>query len=210
MGDRLDILRSFVRVAADRVKSAAPGRDILERATRAMSMIRNREVVVPAHELQRQLARSMSFRSLSLQLVQGTLGFDIESDSGQPIVFSWSQPRVRFAAQGAKEISVLVESDSPAGVRAASEIFEGFAEMIASRLWPSAHRDSQSDVGTIVERDQSSGLRVDLRSVPAVRRLSRDPTRRLLMEAIGLRAIRFEERGVVFQIHVTGLDAPPK
>jgi hypothetical protein len=109
---------------------------------------------------------------------------------------------VRFAPRGAKEISFDVEPPDAHDV----SIVSALAGCIAKATWPMIAPTGSIDVGgAIVERDKPGRLRVDLRSVPAVRRFASTQTAAMIFDVLELESLRVEPGALALKLKLPQL-----
>ena len=109
--------------------------------------------------------------------------------SGREVQFSLAPRSVRFAPRGAKEISFDVEPPDAHD----TSIVSALAGCIAKATWPMIAPPGSPDVGgAIVERESPGRVRVDLRSVPAVRRFASTQAATMIFDVLELESLRVE------------------
>ena len=202
MTDRFDILRSWVRVAADRAvdrltgtKLAAATKQIVERLTQQRWRLSDEALTAAAAHAEGVDSAMVSCRS-------GKMFVDASMTSGKEVQFSLAPHAVRFAPRGAKEISFDVE---PPDAHDAS-LVGALAACIAKATWPMIASPDSIDVGgAIVERETAGRLRVDLRSVPAVRRFSSNQTAAMVFDMLELESIRVEPGALALKLRLPQL-----
>lgn len=202
MTDRFDILRSWVRVAADRAvdrltgtKLAAATKQIVERLTQQRWRLSDEALTAAAAHAEGVDSAMVSCRS-------GKMFVDASMTSGKEIQFSLAPHSVRFAPRGAKEISFDVE---PPDAHDAS-VVGALAACIAKATWPMIAPPDSIDVGgAIVERETAGRLRVDLRSVPAVRRFASNQTAAMVFDMLELESIRVEPGALALKLKLPQL-----
>ena len=189
MSDRLDILRSWIRTAADRAVDRATGtrlatatRRILERLTQQLWRLSDDALTTAA-------AHAEGVDSAMVTCRRGRIFVDASLTSGQEVQFSLAPLSVRFAPRGAKEISFDVE---PPGAFDHS-IVGALAACIARATWPMILPQNTQEAGSaIVERESAERVRVDLRTVPAVRRFASHGTAAMIFDVLELESIRVQ------------------
>lgn len=202
MTDRFDILRSWVRVAADRAvdrltgtKLASATKQIVERLTQQRWRLSDEALTAAAAHAEGVDSAMVSCRS-------GKMFVDASMTSGKEIQFSLAPHSVRFAPRGAKEISFDVE---PPDAHDAS-VVGALAACIAKATWPMIASPDSIDVGgAIVERETAGRLRVDLRSVPAVRRFASNQTAAMVFDMLELESIRVEPGALALKLKLPQL-----
>jgi hypothetical protein len=202
MTERFDILRSWVRVAADRAidrltgtKLASATKQIVERLTQQRWRLSDETLTAAAAHADGVDSAMVSCRS-------GKMFVDASMTSGKEVQFSLAPHAVRFAPRGAKEISFDVE---PPGAHDTS-VVGALAACIAKATWPMIAPSDSIDVGgAIVERETAGRLRVDLRSVPAVRRFASNQTAAMVFDMLELESMRVEPGALALKLKLPQL-----
>lgn len=202
MTDRFDIVRSWVRVAADRAverltgtKVAAAGKQILERLTQQRWRLSDETLTAAAAHADGVDSAMVSCRS-------GKLFVDASMTDGKEVQFSLTPHAVRFAPRGAKEISFDVEPPDAHD----SSVVGALAACIAKATWPMIAASDSIELGSaIVERESPGRLRVDLRSVPAVRRFASTQTASMVFDLLELESIRVEPGALALKLKLPQL-----
>ena len=197
---KLDIIRSLLREGADIAK------DKLERLTPAETLkdalrdLKNGRARISDEQLCAVVTRVTSLSSAHVACAAGAIHIDAGTDSG-PLVFSVKPVGVSFAPQGAKELSFKISPAESTKHLSTSPIVSALAGSIAAGLWGAALSQADQDTlcGAFVERNGLGQLRVDLRSVPAVRALQRKPALALMTEVMELAEIHVEEGGLLLR-----------
>ena len=202
MTDRFDIVRSWVRVAADRAvdrisstKVASVTKQVLERLTQQRWRLSDEALTSAA-------AHAEGVDSAMVACHSGRMFVDASMTNGREVQFSLAPGSVRFAPRGAKEISFDVEPPDAHD----TSIVGALAACIAKATWPMiASADSIDVGGAIVERETSGRLRVDLRSVPAVRRFASTQTAAMIFDVLELESLRVEPGALALKIKLPQL-----
>ena len=202
MTDRFDILRSWVRLAADRAvvritgtKVASATRQILERLTQQRWRLSDELLTSAA-------AHAEGVDSAMVACHSGRVFVDASMSNGKEVQFSLTPRSVRFAPRGAKEISFDVEPPDAHD----SSIVGALAGCIAKATWPMiAAGDSNDFGGAIVERETPGRLLVDLRSVPAVRRFASTQTAAMIFDVLELESLRVEPGALAIKLKLPQL-----
>ena len=202
MTDRFDILRSWVRLAADRAvvritgtKVASATRQILERLTQQRWRLSDELLTSAA-------AHAEGVDSAMVACHSGRVFVDASMSNGKEVQFSLTPRSVRFAPRGAKEISFDVEPPDAHD----SSIVGALAGCIAKATWPMiAAGDSNDFGGAIVERETPGRLLVDLRSVPAVRRFASTHTAAMIFDVLELESLRVEPGALAIKLKLPHL-----
>jgi hypothetical protein len=168
MGDRSDYLRSLVRAFAEGaarrlgVPLAALQRLLREAVLQASS--------VSDRQITKALARVPSVREASAVCRDERIWIEATFDDGESLQLSVAPIGARFAPRGAKELLFRVEPEAMAGRARARDLVGAIAALVAHVLWaPFFGRLLNPSYDVIAERDGTDEVRVDLRSVPAVR-----------------------------------------
>jgi len=200
MNDRFDILRSWVRMAADRAvdrvtetKLASMTKQLLERLTQQRWRLTD-ETLTTA------VAHADGVDSAMVACHSGRMFVDASMTNGREVQFSLAPSSVRFAPRGAKEISFDVEPPDAHD----TSIVGALAGCIAKATWPMI-ADSVDVGSAIVERENPGRLRVDLRSVPAVRRFSSTQTAVMIFDVLELESIRVEPGALTLKLKLPQL-----
>lgn len=167
MGNRSDVLRSLVRGLAQGAgrKLGVPliglqrlVRDLLAEA----SSITDRQIATV-------LTRVAGVREASAVCRDERILIQASFDEGETVNVSLEPLFARFAPRGAKEIAFRVTPPELAGRAEVRDLVGAIAALIAHTLWaPFVGRLLNPVFDAIAERDGAE-VRVDLRSVPAVR-----------------------------------------
>ena len=202
MTDRFDIVRSWVRTAADRAvhritgtKVASVTKQLLERLTQQRWRLSDELLTSAA-------AHADGVESAMVACRSGRMFIDASMTNGREVQFSLAPRAVRFAPRGAKEISFDVEPPDAHD----TSIVGALAGCIAKATWPMIASTDSIDVGSaIVERETPSRLRVDLRSVPAVRRFASTQTAAMIFDVLELESLRVEPGALALKLKLPQL-----
>jgi len=202
MTDRFDIVRSWVRLAADRAinritgtKLASVTRQILERLTQQRWRLSDELLTSAA-------AHADGVDSAMVACRSGRMFVDASMTNGKEVQFSLTPRSVRFAPRGAKEISFDVEPPDAHD----TSIVGALAGCIAKATWPMiSPADSFDFGGAIVERETPGRLRVDLRSIPAVRRFAATQTAAMIFDVLELESLRVEPGALALKLKLPQL-----
>jgi hypothetical protein len=202
MTDRFDIVRSLVRAAADRAvdrlantRVAAATKQLVERLAKQRWRLSDETLTAAA-------AHAQGVDSAMVACHSGRLFVDASMTSGREVQFSLIPISVRFAPRGAKEISFDVDPPDAHD----SSIVGALAGCIAKATWPMiASADAVDMGGAIVERESRGRLRVDLRSVPAVRKFASSQTATMIFDVLELESIRVEPGGLALKLKLPQL-----
>ncbi len=197
MSDRLNVLRSLLRGAADRVldragdtRIARATRDVLERMTQQRWRLSDDALTTAA-------AHAEGVDSAMVICRSGRIFVDASLATGRDVQFSLGPLPVRFAPRGAKEISFDVE---PPGAMDGS-IVGALGACIARATWPMIMPPDTRDVGcAIVEREAPDRVRIDLRTVPAVRRFASSGPASMIFDVLELESIQVETGSLTLKL----------
>ena len=205
MTDRFDIVRSWVRVAADRAVDRINGTRIasvtkllLERLTQQLWRLSDEALTAAA-------AHAEGVDSAMVACRSGRMFVDASLTNGREVQFRLAPRSVRFAPRGAKEIAFDVEPPDAHD----TSIVGALAGCIAKATWPMIAPADSIDVGSaIVERENPGRLRVDLRSVPAVRRFASTQTAAMIFDVLELESLRVEPGALALKLKLPQLTPP--
>jgi len=202
MIDRSDIVRSWIRAAADRAidritstKMASVAKQVLERLTQQRWRLSDELLTTAA-------AHADGVDSAMVACHSGRIFVDASMTNGREVQFSLSPHSVQFAPRGAKEISFDVEPPDAHD----SSVVGALAACIAKATWPMIAAAGSRDLGgAIVEREASGRVRIDLRSVPAVRQFASTQTAAMIFDAMELESIRVEPGALALKLKLPQL-----
>jgi hypothetical protein len=167
MGDRSDFVRSIVRGLAEGagkrlgVPIAGLARLFREALAQASS--------VSDRQIAKALTRVPQVREASAVCRDERIWIDATFEDGANIRVSVTPLPPRFAPRGAKELMFLVDPEQMAGRAQVRDLVGAIGALVAHSLWaPFFGRLLNPSFDAIAERD-GDHVRVDLRSVPAVR-----------------------------------------
>ncbi len=167
MSDRSDYMKSLVRgfaeSASKRLGTPLAGlRKLLQAAMAQASSISDHQIVTA-------LTRVQGVSEASAVCREDRIWVEATSSEGLVVRFSMEPTGARFAPRGAKELIFHVEPEEVATKAFARDLVAAVAALVAHTLWgPFLGRSSAPEYDAIAEREGKE-VRVDLRSVPAVR-----------------------------------------
>ncbi len=184
----LDFVRSLIRTVADeavsRVENSAP----VTAARALVEQLKEQRATVAEETLTAAAAHAEGISAATVTCRQGRIFVDATFTAGGDVHFSVAAARVFFAPRGAKEIVFQVEP--PEHAQKARSVIATLAGCIAQAIWPALLRDTTKSAGdAIVETDRSGALRVDLRTVPAVRAAMAKGPQAMMLDILSLDAI---------------------
>ena len=166
MGDRSDILRSFVRQAADRASKRLGPLGSLGKRIRDLAKTAG---IVPDSALTKAIGRAPNVTQASVVARDGRLWVEACFGTEQWTRVSFEPREPRFAPRGPKELTFAVDPPELANKAAVRDLVAALAALVAHTLWAPLLGSMEEPVfDAIAERD-GSNVRVDLRTVPAVR-----------------------------------------
>jgi hypothetical protein len=167
MGDRSDLFRSLLRGFAEgagrRLGIPFAGlQKLLREAISQASSVSDRQIA-------KALTRVAGVREASAVCRDERIWIQATFEQGSTVNISVVPLAARFAPRGAKEVSFRVEPPELASRAEVRDLIGAIAALIAHTLWaPFFGRLLNPNYDAIAERD-GADVRVDLRSVPAVR-----------------------------------------
>ncbi len=207
MSEGSDRLRSLLRGAAREVTRRAASFAPLVEARRVFGELRQGRIPVPTDSLRAQLLRVPELDSLWLDVGPEGVRVDASFTRGTSVRVTFVPVAARFAPRGAKELVFRVEPPEHASGARVADLCAALAAAVARTVWAAIlPPDDGSAPDAIVERDANAELRIDLRTLPAIRRL-RGPQQAVLdgMPIVGVGA---SENGLYLQIPVPGMRPP--
>jgi hypothetical protein len=167
MGDRYDFVRSLVRGFAEGASRRiglplASLQRMLKEALQNASSVSERQIA-------KALTRVPNVREASAVCRDERIWIEATFEEGEPVHVSVAPLGARFAPRGAKELIFDVQPEELAARAAVRDLVAAIAALIAHALWaPFFGRLLNPSFDAIAERDGAE-VRVDLRTVPAVR-----------------------------------------
>jgi hypothetical protein len=202
MTERFDIVRSWVRAATDRAIDRLKGTKVVSATRQLLERLTQQRWRLSDETLTAAAAHANGVDSAMVCCRSGRMYIDASMTNGKEVQFTLTPRSVRFAPRGAKEISFDVE---PPDAHDAS-IVGALAGCIAKATWPMISPPDTVDVGSaIVERDSPGRLRVDLRSVPAVRRFASTSAGKMIFDVLELESIRVEPGALALKLKLPEL-----
>jgi hypothetical protein len=204
---RIDILRSLLRSAARGVGSGLRTLLPTEALGRALDDLRQRRVLISPARLTSALAHAPHVQSASVALRDRRIDVDAVFASGPTLQVGLEPRAVRFAPRGAKEVVFQVVPPSLVADPRVADITSAVAGVIAEDIYRFAVGDGRSsDVsGAIVEREGADLLRVDLRTVPFVRRAAGSGALAVLLDVLEVAALYVETQGLRLELKLPRL-----
>ena len=202
MTDRFDIVRSWVRAAADQAVQRVKDARIVSAAAQLLERLTQQRWRLSDEILTAAAAHAEGVDSAMVACHSGRLYVDASMRNGREVQFSLAPRSVRFAPRGAKEISFDVE---PPDAHDPS-IVGALAACVAKATWPIIGSTGTVDVGgAIVERESPGRLRVALRTVPAVRQFASTQAGAMIFDVLELESIRVEPGALALKMKLPQL-----
>jgi len=201
VSDRLDVLRSLLRAGADRAGRGARRLGGVDAFRKALHDLRRQRIPVRDEALTAAVAHAPGVEAATASARDEAVHVDASFRDGTHLHLGLYPDGARFAPRGAKELRFRIEPAELARDRRARELTASIAGAVARSLWAMLlqRAEGQNSV-PIVDRDGDGRLRVDLRTIPALRKIqSRGPIA-LMLEALEVRAMRVEPGALVLEI----------
>lgn len=204
MTRRIDVLRSWLRTAAQGagrgLKRIVPTEGLRQLA----ADLRRKRVSIPTARIGTALAHAPEVRSAAVLARGGKLLVDAVFSDGEALQVSFAPAAVRFAPRGAKELVFRVEPAERAAQLRVAGLASTLAGALAHELYraglPNADPDDPS--GAIVDREGADRLRIDLRTVPAVRSALGSTALAVMMEVMKIAAVYVDDHGVRIELEL--------
>lgn len=202
MSDRFDVVRSWVRAAADHALERFKDTRVASVASQLLERLAQQRWRLSDETLTAAAAHAEGVDSAMVACHSGRLFVDASMTNGREVQFSLVPRGVRFAPRGAKEIAFDVEPPDAHD----SSIVGALAACIAKATWPMIAAVDSVDVGAaIVEREGPGRLRVDLRTVPAVREFASTQTGAMIFDVLELESIRVDPGSLALKLKLPQL-----
>lgn len=207
MSDRSDRFRSLIRDAARTVRTRAESFAPIAGMRQMLGELRHGRVLLPAEALRTQLLRVPELETLWLEVRPSGVLIDASFTRGEPLRFTLVPVAARFAPRGAKELILRVEPVELAGGARVADLAAALSVAVARALWaPVLPPDDGASPDAIVERDPGAELRIDLRTIPMVRKL-KGPAHALL-DALALASFSAEDGALSLGLQLPGMPPP--
>ncbi|MAQ17925.1 MAG: hypothetical protein CMN30_24395 [Sandaracinus sp.] len=201
---RFDLLKSFIRAGADRARDGLDAVRPVGALRRAVSELRQQRMVVPESALSSAVAHAPGVLAAHASARRGRIQVDARFDDGE-LAFALEFFAVRFAPKGAKEITFRVHPAGGARDGRVRDLTGAIAGVIAKGLWPMVIPSGRPTHGAIVDREGDDLVRVDLRSVPAVREALQGGPIALVLEALELQRLEPADGELLLHLRLPGL-----
>jgi hypothetical protein len=194
-----------MRSAVDRAGVGLGKLGGLGEARRILGELAQRRLLVPEAAVTAAVARAHGVESATAQVRDGAVWVDAFFADGDHLQVRFAPATPTFAPRGPKELVWLVSPPEATRSRHLHDVASALATAIAHALWAVALPRGEADVGAIVDRDSDERLRVDLRSVPAVRALLGRGGAGAVVEVLELERIECEGGELRLQLKLPGL-----
>ncbi|MEM6961784.1 MAG: hypothetical protein AAF355_13270 [Myxococcota bacterium] len=201
-----DLWKSLVRQACDHAVQQAT-RSNLGRVLRdGLEVLTKQQIPVRSEILGSAVVRAPEVHSASIMTQEGRLMLDVRFEDDEELRFSLFPTRVSFAPHGAKEIHFQVSPPELAKRRRIGNLVSAISGAIAHALWAMVLGEPSAEVhGAITERGEPGTIRVDLRTVPAVREIMGKGAVAAIIDVLEVASIRVEPTGLALEVRVPGL-----
>ncbi len=201
-----DLIRSFVRGAADAAVKRAERVGGLDRIRTAVGHLAQRQLPVTMGTLTTAIAHLPGVASASVSASQGALIVDVAFDDGGYLEFRLIPTRILFAPRGAKEIRFRIEPPEASRGPGVLDVVGAIGGTIALALWPVGTLEASGRTAcAIVDRDGPDAFSMDLRSVPAIRALESRGSIAIVTEVLGLEEITVEDGVLLLRLRLPQL-----
>lgn len=202
---RFDLLKSLVRAGADRATDRLTSVGPLKMVRRFVRELRDQRSLVDERSLSAAVAHGPGVRAASVTARSGRLRVDL-SIGEEDLVFHVTPAGVWFASRGAKEIAWAIEPPALGRHRSVRDAISALSGAVAHGMWSVAIGPlSEEPGGAIVDVDSPGRLRVDLRSVPAVRNASTKPSVAMVFDVLDLERIDIDEGAMALRLRLPTL-----
>lgn len=204
---RLDLLRSYVNQATDRIKEGTKNLLPLDSLREIVGDLRHRRVRILESRLTRAVARTPGIDEASVSAKDGALFIDLYcAESGRGVAAKIEVYVQAFAPRGAKEIGFSVTPESAAENRQLAEALGYLSGTIAEILWaPAGVVPGEVPGAAFIERDGHHSFRADLRTVPSVRAALARPASEMLIEALVPKRFVVGDQALAIELSFPGL-----
>ena len=203
MNAALDVVRSLVRLVGEGV--VRQWRKVDGGAKRLVADLQMHRRSIEDPKLTAAVAQAAGVRSVSLRAESGAARIDASFESGEELQVAFVPLATRFAPRGAKELSFRVEPPELAQHPRVRSLFAALAAEVARGVWRIVEFEAPPAGEGIVEVESRGTLRIDLRTLPAVRQLLQRAGFAILLEAVELRSIRADEGAFHLDVGWVGL-----
>jgi len=202
---RFDLLKSLVRAGADRATDRLAAVGPLKLVRRFVRELRDQRSLIDERSLTSAVAHGPGVRAASVTARAGRLRVDL-SIGDEDLVFFAEPAGVRFASRGAKEIAWTIEPAPLARHRSVRDAVSALSGAVAHGVWSVAIGPlGEEPGGAIVDVDGPGRLRVDLRTVPAVRDASSKASVAMVFDVLDLERVEVEDGAMALRLRLPSL-----
>lgn len=205
MARRIDLLKSWVRSAAEAGKGRLRALDSVTRIRETLDELKERRVTIGEAALSSAVAHAPDVKASTVSARDGRLVVDVTGDDDSSTIFAVVPEQVRFAPRGAKEVLFRVDPPELARDTRVRDAVGCLAAAIARALWGPVLSPRSGDEQALVETDNDH-LRVDLRTVPAVRAALEGSPLAMALDVLTIESFTIEARALRIKV---GLPLPP-
>jgi hypothetical protein len=202
---RLDALRSLMRGAVSRAGEGLGKLGGLGEARRILAELAKKRLLVPEAAVTAAVARAHGVESAAAQIRDGAVFVDAFFTDGDHLQVRLEPGAPTFAPRGPKELVFHVSPLEAARSRHLHGVVSALSTAVAHALWAVALPRGDADVGAIVDREGEDRLRVDLRSVPAVRELLGRGSAGAIVELLELAGLECERGELRLELKLPSL-----
>jgi len=204
MSDRTDFLKSLVKRAADRAQARVGRLGPVAAIRRFARDAARRRAIIDDRMLSSAVARLPRVSEASVAIRSGVIRVDASFEDGDHVALGLAPDGATFAPRGAKELRFRVLPTGAATQRHASDVAGAIAGEVARVVWALFLRDEEDLGGAIVDRDGDL-FRIDLRTIPAVRKQGSQGPLAMMMDALELGAIDVVRGALEVQLRLPSL-----
>lgn len=199
MGERWDRLRSRVQHAAASVKEGAAGSG-LAKLRHAAREIAARRAAIPVRILHRVGIGVPGVAVSSVRIADGAIVLDFELEGGRLVRAALRPETPRFAPRGAKELVFSVTPAEAAAEAAVREYVGALAALVARTLWSATLGPPPGTHESGFTEREGGALRIDVRTIPAVRGAIQKGAAATMMDVIALDGMFVDDDALVLRI----------
>lgn len=168
---------------------------------RAYDQIKQHKAVVTDEALTAAVAHAPAVLAASATARGGTIHVDASYDDGAQLAFALAPVEARFAPRGAKELVFAVDPPDAARDGRVADAASCIAAAVARAVWSVMLTGAEPPgPGAFVDREGQDRLRVDLRTVPSMRKLPPTHPLALVVEALAIGKITTDDGAVTLEI----------
>lgn len=205
MAQAFDTLRSLVRSAAGALQKGLSELEPLQAVREMVQMLKDRRVAVSDAALAATLAQALPVRGVSVRSEHPSIHVALTTTDERERTLVITPHHVRFAQQGAKELTFGVPDPAAASDPLYRSAVAALAGCVARVVFgPLLFQASVDQLLGIVETDGPTSLRVDLRTLPALRSARNSPLLALL-EVIDVQHVAAQQGELFIQLRLPRL-----